>query len=113
MSEIRRNHVERRSPRMLAKLRFRKVAVLAAGLSVAFATAGVTADANAAAPVWRLQLPSAPTNIPLGANDDNFYPEYIVIVHNIGNAPASSPYTITVNLPAGITEAVTGLSTVV
>ena len=69
------------------------------------------AGANASAAKWRIEVSSQPTRFsPAGGNSFGL-PEYAIVLRNVGDAHAGS-FTVTDNLPAGILDAETGLSTV-
>jgi uncharacterized repeat protein (TIGR01451 family) len=52
----------------------------------------------AAAPAWRFDITSAPTNFEPGSSS-----EYSLLATNVGTAPTKGPITITDTLPAGLT----------
>lgn len=63
--------------------------------------------AQAAAPAWRISAISLPTHLRPGASvseDPNeAFPQYSILVTNVGNAPTGLPITVTDTLPAGLT----------
>jgi uncharacterized repeat protein (TIGR01451 family) len=57
-----------------------------------------------AAPAWRFDITSVPTNFPPGMNFAfGGLPEYNLLATNVGTAPTKGPITVTDTLPAGLT----------
>jgi len=58
----------------------------------------------AAAPAWRFDITSVPTNFPpVAYSPETGLPEYFLLATNVGTAPTKGPVTITDTLPAGLT----------
>jgi hypothetical protein len=57
----------------------------------------------AAAPAWRFDISSIPTNIGPGNEYSFGHPEYFLLATNVGTAPTKGPITVTDTLPAGLT----------
>ena len=58
-----------------------------------------------AAPAWRFDIYSVPTNLEPGAtySTAGFIPQYFLSATNVGTAPTTGPITITDTLPPGLT----------
>jgi hypothetical protein len=58
-----------------------------------------------AAPAWRFDITSIPTNLEPGDvySSEGSLPEYFLVATNVGTAPTAGPVTITDTLPAGLT----------
>jgi hypothetical protein len=58
-----------------------------------------------AAPAWRFDIASVPTNLEPGATNSNhrYLPEYFLTATNVGTKATEGPITITDTLPAGLT----------
>jgi hypothetical protein len=57
----------------------------------------------AAAPAWRFDITSVPTNFVPGSTFFQGLPQYNLLATNVGTAPSKGPITITDTLPAGLT----------
>jgi uncharacterized repeat protein (TIGR01451 family) len=58
----------------------------------------------AAAPAWRFDVTTVPTNLEPGATfSQSSIPSYFLLATNVGTAPTKGPLTITDTLPAGLT----------
>ncbi len=70
--------------------------------------------AGAAAPAWRFDITSIPTNFEPGAIYESGFagmPQYFLLATNVGTAPTKGPITITDTLPAGLTVIEAGAGT--
>ncbi len=58
-----------------------------------------------AAPAWRFDITSVPTNLAPGASakSEQLIPQYFLLATNVGTAPTEGPVTVTDTLPAGLT----------